>query len=96
MADEELPAIRRARLGTLTIYEISEVELEVIEKKRWKEGAPSVWDRDPKSITENYDAFFHDPSKNLFYRRPGHIAAAGKLGLGVADLKQIDHRRISA
>jgi hypothetical protein len=72
------------------------VELEAIEKKRREEGAPSVWDRDPKSITENYDAFFHDPSKNLFYRRPGHIAAAGKLGLGIADLKQIDHRRISA
>ena len=72
------------------------VELEAIEKKRREEGAPSVWDRDPKSITENYDAFFHDPSKNLLYRRPGHIAAAGKLGLGVADLKQIDHRRIAA
>jgi len=71
------------------------VELEVIEKKRREEGAPSVWDRDPKSITENYDAFFHDPSKNLFYRRPGHIASAGKLGLGIADLKQIDHRRIA-
>jgi uncharacterized protein (DUF362 family) len=72
------------------------VELEAIEKKRREEGAPSVWDRDPKSITENYDAFFHDSSKNLFYRRPGHIAAAGKLGLGIADLKQIDHRRTSA
>ncbi len=72
------------------------VELEAIEKKRRAEGAPSVWDRDPKGITENYDAFFHDPSKNLFYRRPGHIAAAGKLGLGIADLKQIDHRRIAA
>jgi len=32
MAEEKLPAIRRARLGTLTIYEISEVELEVIER----------------------------------------------------------------
>ena len=71
------------------------VELEAIEKKRREEGSPSVWDRDPKNITENYDAFFHDPTKNLYYRRPGHIAAAGKLGLGIADLKQIDHRRIS-
>jgi uncharacterized protein (DUF362 family) len=72
------------------------VELEAIEKKRREEGAPSVWDRDPKSITENYDEFFHDPSKNLFYRRPGHIEAAGKLGLGMADLKQIDRRQIAA
>ena len=32
MAADELPEIRRARLGTLTIYEISEAELEVMEK----------------------------------------------------------------
>jgi hypothetical protein len=31
----------------------------------------------------------------LFYRQPGHIAAAGHLGLGIADLKQIDHRVLS-
>jgi hypothetical protein len=30
----------------------------------------------------------------MYYRQPGHIAAAGKLGLGISDLKQIDHRRI--
>lgn len=32
MPDDQLPAIRRARLGTLTIYEISEAELETIER----------------------------------------------------------------
>jgi len=32
MPEERLPAIRRARLGTLTIYEISEPELEIIER----------------------------------------------------------------
>src|SRR6266550_8208539 len=74
---------------------IDTVELEVIEQKRQKEGAPSVWEHDPASITSNYQEFFHNPSKNLFYRQPGHVAAAGKLGLGVADLKQIDHRRIA-
>jgi hypothetical protein len=72
------------------------VELEAIEKKRQDKGAPSLWQQDPKSITSNSEEFYHDASKNLFFRQPGHIAAAGKLGLGMADLKQIDHRRVSA
>jgi uncharacterized protein (DUF362 family) len=70
------------------------IELEAIEKKRREEGAPSVWERNPKSITTDGRAFFEDASKNLYYRQPGHIAAAGKLGLGVSDLKQIDHRKL--
>jgi uncharacterized protein (DUF362 family) len=74
---------------------IDTLELEAIEKKRREEGAPSVWEHDPASITSNDHEFFHDPKKNLFYRRPGHISSAGKLGLGVADRAQIDHRRIS-
>ncbi len=81
-------------LGTDPVA-IDTLELQAIEKKRREEGAPSVWEHDPKSITMNNQEFFHSPSKNLFYRRPGHIAAAGKLGLGVADLQRIDHRRIS-
>jgi uncharacterized protein (DUF362 family) len=78
-------------LGTDPVA-IDTVELEAIEKKRRQEGAPSVWAHDAKSITKNGGEFYHNPSKNLFYRRPGHIAAAGKLGLGIADAKQIDHR----
>lgn len=82
--------------GTLLIgtdpVAMDTIELEAIEKKRRQEGAPSVWTVDANSITENPDEFYHDPSKNLFHRRSGHIAAAGKLGLGVGDLKQIDHR----
>jgi hypothetical protein len=70
------------------------VELEMIEKKRREEGAPSVWERTAKSITSNGNEFFRDSSKNLYYRQPGHIAAAEKLGLGVSDLKQIDHRQV--
>jgi uncharacterized protein (DUF362 family) len=74
---------------------IDTLELEAIELKRRNEGAPSVWQHDPASITSNYLEFFHNPTRNLFYRRPGHIASAGKLGLGIADLKHIDHRRIT-
>lgn len=69
-------------------------ELQAIEKKRREKGAPSLWEHDPASITSNNEEFFHNPNKNLFYRRPGHIAAAGKLGLGVADLGRIEHRQI--
>jgi uncharacterized protein (DUF362 family) len=72
------------------------VELEAIEKKRRERGAPSLWQHDPNSITEDNDNFFHDATKNLFFRQPGHIAAAGELGLGIADLKQIDHRILTA
>jgi hypothetical protein len=68
------------------------IELEKIEAKRSKEGAPTVWSRDPKSLTEDGNEFYEDATKNLFYRQPHHIAAAGKLGLGVSDTKQIDHR----
>jgi uncharacterized protein (DUF362 family) len=66
------------------------IELEKIEAKRSKEGAPSVWSRDPASLTNNGGAYFQDASKNLFYRQPHHIAAAGKLGLGISDRKQIE------
>lgn len=70
------------------------VELQAIENKRREKGAPSLWEHDPASITSDNEEFFHNPNKNLFYRRPGHIAAAGKLGLGIADPGRIEHRRI--
>jgi len=70
------------------------IELQAIEKKRREEGAPSVWEHKPSSLTTDGREFYQDASKNLFYRQPGHIAAAGKLGLGVSDLNQIDHRRL--
>jgi len=70
------------------------IELERIETKRSKEGAPSVWSRDPQSLTNDGAAFYQDASKNLYYRQPHHIAAAGKLGLGVSDRKLIEHKVI--
>jgi uncharacterized protein (DUF362 family) len=72
------------------------VELDAIEKKRRERGVPSLWQHDPESITPDSRIYYHDASKNLFFRQPGHVAAAGKLGLGVADLKQIDHRLLSS
>jgi uncharacterized protein (DUF362 family) len=70
------------------------VELDIIEKKRREEGAPSIWEHKASSMTKNSREFYTDASKNLFYRQPGHIAAAGKLGLGVSDLKSIDLRKV--
>jgi hypothetical protein len=66
------------------------VELDAIEKKRREEGVPRSGSTNAESITTNGMEFYHNPRKNLFYRRPGHIASAGSLGLGVADLKRID------
>jgi uncharacterized protein (DUF362 family) len=70
------------------------IELEKIEAKRSKEGAPSVWSRDPSSLTNDDEEFYQDASKNFFYRQPHHIAAAGKLGLGISDRKQIELQAI--
>ncbi len=80
-------------LGTDPVA-IDTIELEKIEAKRSKEGAPSVWSRDPASLTNDGAAFYQDASRNLFYRQPHHIAAAGKLGLGVSDRKLIEHKVI--
>jgi len=80
-------------LGTDPVA-IDSIELEAIEKMRRERGAPSVWEHNVKSITSDSGEFYHNPHKNLFYRRPGHIASAGKLGLGIADLNRIDHGRI--
>ncbi len=88
------------QIGTLLVatdpVALDTIELEAIEKKRRERGAPSLWQHHPNSITADNNAFFHDAAKNLFFRQPGHIAAAGELGLGIADLKQIDHRILSA
>ena len=73
---------------------VDTVELEAIEKKRREEGVSSVWDIDPSTLTTNDAEFHQNPLKNLYFRQPGHIAAAGKLGLGVSDLKLIDHRQL--
>jgi hypothetical protein len=80
-------------LGTDPVA-VDTVELEAIEKKRREEGAISLWDNDPNTLTDNQDEFHRNYRKNLYFRQPGHIATAGKLGLGVCDLQRIDHRKL--
>jgi hypothetical protein len=73
---------------------VDRIELEIITKKRELEGALSLWDRDPANLTRNGREFYQNRRKNLCFRQPGHIEQAGQLGLGVWDLKKIDHRRL--
>jgi uncharacterized protein (DUF362 family) len=80
-------------LGTDPVA-VDTVELEAIEKKRSEEGALSLWDNDPGTLTNNGEEFHRDSHKNLYFRQPGHIASAGKLGLGISDLQRIDHRHL--
>jgi len=80
-------------LGTDPVA-VDTVELDLIEKKRREEGAISLWDNDPSTLTTNSEEFHRNSHKNMYLRQPGHIASAGRLGLGVSDLKRIDHRRL--
>jgi len=66
--------------------------IDVIEAKRKAEGAISVWDRSPERL--NARQFQTDPNTNQFVREPGHIEYASGLGLGVYDIKQINHTEI--
>lgn len=70
------------------------IELALITAKREQERALSLWDRNPASITRSQEEYFHNPRKNLFFRQPAHIEAAGRLGLGVWETNKIDHRKL--
>ena len=72
---------------------VDRIELEIVEQKRREVGAPSLWDRDPQYIGTGAE-MEHTPSRNRFYREPGHIRTAAELGLGRWELAQIDHRRL--
>ncbi|MDE3179335.1 MAG: DUF362 domain-containing protein [Acidobacteriota bacterium] len=73
---------------------IDTIELNAISEKRRQERALSLWDRDPANITADGEEFYTNPHKNLFFRQPAHIEAAGRLGLGVWETAKIDHRKI--
>jgi uncharacterized protein (DUF362 family) len=68
--------------------------IDVIDDKRRQEGAISVWERDPKyfGTTAEWEA---SPNVNRFNRETGHIEYASRLGLGVYDIRRIDHTEIT-
>lgn len=63
--------------------------MDVVEERRKREGAISVWDRSQKNVTKGFTS---DPNANNFIREPGHIEYAGAKGLGVYDIKQIQEK----
>jgi uncharacterized protein (DUF362 family) len=67
--------------------------IDIIDDKRKQEGAISVWERDRKyfGTTAQWQA---NPNVNRFDRETGHIEYASKLGLGVYDVRTIDHAEI--
>jgi hypothetical protein len=80
---------RRMLFGTDPVA-IDRLLLDVIDEKRKAEGAISIWDRSPKHLKfNNASARDDDPNVNILIREPGHVAYAGQLGLGVADLAKI-------
>jgi hypothetical protein len=69
--------------------------IDVIDNKRKQEGAISVWERDMKYYSVKLEDWQANPNVNRFIREPGHIQYASTLGLGVYDLKQIDHTELT-
>lgn len=64
--------------------------IDVIDDKRRREGAISVWDKDPRNFG-NSQQWLANPSINRFVRETGHIEYASTLGLGVYDAARIQH-----
>ncbi|MDX2043712.1 MAG: DUF362 domain-containing protein [Acidobacteriota bacterium] len=64
--------------------------VDVIDAERKRHNAISIWDRNEKTLDfingRNRDK---DPNVNIIIREPAHVDYAAKLGLGIADLKQI-------
>lgn len=79
---------KRILIGTDPVA-IDRLLLDIIDEKRKAEGAISIWDRSPKSLTNDQRARDQDPNVNILIREPGHVEYASKLGLGVADLARI-------
>jgi hypothetical protein len=60
--------------------------IEMIEAKREKEGAVSIFNRSPEHIKPGPEL---DPNFNSFVREPGHVQYASNLGLGVFEKTKI-------
>jgi len=69
--------------------------IDVIDEKRKQQGAISVWERDMKYFSTRMADWQADPNVNRFIREPGHIEYASTLGLGVYDLKKIQHTELT-
>jgi hypothetical protein len=68
---------------------IDRLLLDIIDDKRKAEGAISIYDRDPKTLSNDGGARDADPNVNILIREPGHVQFAASLGLGIADRAKI-------
>ncbi|MGH9852580.1 MAG: DUF362 domain-containing protein [Blastocatellia bacterium] len=74
---------------------IDRLLLDIIDDERKRRGAISIWNRDESTLDfNNGKKRNEDPNTNIIIREPGHVEYAGRLGLGVHDLKQIQVREI--
>lgn len=71
---------------------LDHILIDLIEKKRAEEGAPSLFNRSESHIRRGPEL---DPNYNSFIREPGHVEYAGKLGLGIYDKAKINEKVIS-
>jgi uncharacterized protein (DUF362 family) len=78
-------------LGTDPVA-LDRILIDMIERKRTEEGAPSLFDRRPAHLRPGPEL---DPNYNSFIREPGHVEYAGKLGLGIFDKAQIKEKVLS-
>jgi hypothetical protein len=75
---------------------IDRLLLDVIDDERKRRGAISVWDRRLSTLQAmNSRRRDEDPNVNILIREPGHIAFAGKMGLGEADKAKIKLQEIT-
>ncbi len=69
---------------------IDRLLLDIVDNERKAHGAISIWNRDRNTLDFlNGKRRDDDPNTNIIIREPGHVEYAGKLGLGVSDLKKI-------
>jgi len=74
---------------------IDRLLLDVIDEERKRRGALSIWNRDESTLDFNNGKNRNeDPNTNIIIREPGHVEYAGKLGLGVHDIKKIQLKEI--
>ena len=66
--------------------------INLIEDKRKKEGAPSIFDRSEAHVKFAPEL---DPNFNSFIREPAHVEYASHLGLGVYDMARIKESEIN-
>ncbi len=80
---------KQMKFGTDPVA-IDRLLIDVIDDERKRQGAISVWERDPKYFGTSAE-WQANPNVNRFVRETGHIEYASTLGLGVYDASRIEH-----